>query len=632
MARRVLGGRYFITKRLARGRFSDTYLAEDRQLPNNPWCVVKHFKPKSTDALTLQTARQLFEVEAKILYQMGRRHPQIPQLLAHFEENREFYLVQEFVEGHSLSDELMPGERLAEGRVIQLLQDILGILAFVHQQGVIHRDIKPKNLIRRQEDGRIVLIDFGAVKQISTQESKSQEAATISLAVGTLGYMPNEQQGGKPRFSSDIYAVGMLALQAVTGLAPHQLEEEEATGEILWREQAQVSQALAAILDKMVRTHFKDRYKSVTEVLQDLQDLRRAQAPGSRVSEPAKLPVAKLPAARSRLYETVVSAVLLLILAGYGYWRWVESFGRPSRTATPLEELTLSQTLMAHTGPVFSVVISPDGQILASGSGDRTIRLWNLRTGALLQVLSGHRSEVVSLAISPDGQTLASGSRDQTIKIWRLRTGQLLRSLPQQADQPKSLAISPDGQTLVSGGEDKTIRLWELRTGQLLRSFAGHGAEVESVAISPDGQILVSGSEDKTVRIWNLRTAQLLQTLSGHISEVETVAISADGQVLVSGGDDKTLLWKLGTGQLLRSLAGQSGLMRSVALSLDGQILVSGGKDAVKVWSLRTGQLLRTLSGHSDWVLSVAVSADGQTLVSGARDKTIKIWRVQAAN
>jgi serine/threonine protein kinase len=265
----ILRGRYAIIKQLGTGGFGETYVAEDRDLPGSPKCVVKRLKPQSQDPFVLQTAKRLFDTEAAVLYQLGSNE-QIPRLMAHFEENQQFYLVQEFVEGRDLSQELLPGVRWSEGQLLAFLRDILGILEFVHQQNVIHRDIKPANIIRRYSDGKLALIDFGAVKEIRSLVTAIQVQSGNSVAVGTPGYMPGEQAVGKPRFSSDIYALGMTAVQALTGMPPEHLKEDITTGELAWRQHAQVSEATARVLDKMVRSHFRDRYQSASEVLRDL--------------------------------------------------------------------------------------------------------------------------------------------------------------------------------------------------------------------------------------------------------------------------------------------------------------------------------------------------------------------------
>lgn len=287
----MLGGRYQIVKQIGGGAFSITFLALDTQRPRNPNCVVKQFKPMSTDPYTLREGRRLFDEEAEMLEILGS-HAQIPRLLAHFEENQEFYLVQEFIEGHDLNEEVFSGKQLSEAYVIKLLQDILEVLAFVHGHRVIHRDIKPSN-IRRRQDGKIVLIDFGAVKQISTQVVNSQGQTSVTVAIGTPGYMPSEQANSDPQFSSDIYAVGIIGIQALTGIFPTQLPKNSQTGEIDWRNQAQVSQKLADILDTMVRYDFRQRYQSATDALQALTTLTCESSPVPPSTSPQPPPPTK---------------------------------------------------------------------------------------------------------------------------------------------------------------------------------------------------------------------------------------------------------------------------------------------------------------------------------------------------
>lgn len=263
-ARKTLRNRFEIVKHLGSGGSGDTYLAVDLDLPGQPHCVVKHFHPKDSSPAVLPIAKKLFDREAEVLYQLGNDHDQIPRLFAHFDEDGDFYLVQEFIDGHALTQEIVPGQCLNENAVLNLLKDILEVLAFVHQHNIIHRDIKPQNLMRRYSDQKIVLIDFGSIKKIGAL------GAGLTIAVGTPGYMPSEQAKGKPKLCSDIYAVGMIGIQALTGLIPEQLPEDPNTGEVIWRDQAQVSDALANILDTMVRDRYNQRYQSATEALQAL--------------------------------------------------------------------------------------------------------------------------------------------------------------------------------------------------------------------------------------------------------------------------------------------------------------------------------------------------------------------------
>ncbi|MGL5058671.1 MAG: SUMF1/EgtB/PvdO family nonheme iron enzyme [Microcoleus sp.] len=284
MLGRTLRDRYQIVKLLGKGGFGYTYLATDVDLPGHPHCVVKHLKPNNINVLPI--ARRLFDTEAQTLYKLGKLHDRIPTLFAHFEENGEFYLVQDFIAGHDLTQEICSGKKLSEASTITLLHDILEILAVVHQQEVIHRDIKPANLMRR-EDGKIVLIDLGAVKEISTIVADDRGQTNSTIAIGTPGYMSSEQAQGKPRLASDIYAVGAIGIQALTGQSPNSLSEDLQTGEIIWRDRARVSDNLANILDKMVRYNFSQRYQNAGEALQAILSL----SPTS-ISEPSPSQIA----------------------------------------------------------------------------------------------------------------------------------------------------------------------------------------------------------------------------------------------------------------------------------------------------------------------------------------------------
>ena len=269
---RTLRNRYQIIQFLGGGGFGETYLAKDLDLPGHPHCVVKHLKPKNPTPALLVIARRLFEKEANALYKLSLLDERIPKLFAHFEEQGEFYFVQQFIDGYDLTKVITPGKTLTESAVIKLLKNILEVLAIVHRQNIIHRDIKPANLMRRS-DGKIILIDFGAVKELGTLIVNAQGQTSLTIAIGTLGYMPGEQAKGHPKLASDIYAVGMVGIQALTGRIPETLPHDYNTGEVLWRNQAQVSDQFGNFLDKMVRDHFSGRYQDADETLEALSTL-----------------------------------------------------------------------------------------------------------------------------------------------------------------------------------------------------------------------------------------------------------------------------------------------------------------------------------------------------------------------
>ncbi|MBP5975270.1 serine/threonine protein kinase [Brasilonema sp. CT11] len=271
MLGQTICGRYRIIQKIGKGGFGVTFLAEDTQRPGNPQCVVKQLKPQSDDPYTLHYAKRFFDQEAEILEILGN-HDQIPRLLAHCEQNQEFYIVQEYIKGQDLNQEVFSKRQLSEAEVIKLLKEILEVLAFVHQKRVIHRDLKPSNIMRRESDGKIVLIDFGAVKQVTTQIANAQGQTQFTVAIGTPGYVPSEQANGQPTLSSDIYAVGVICIQALTGMNPA-FPTDPRTGEIIWRDRTQVSPKLADIIDKMICYDYRQRYQSADEALQALKTL-----------------------------------------------------------------------------------------------------------------------------------------------------------------------------------------------------------------------------------------------------------------------------------------------------------------------------------------------------------------------
>lgn len=264
----VLGGRYRITRLLGSGGFGETYVAQDTQRPGAPICVVKQLRILSDDPKVHQLGRRFFLSEAETLERLGH-HDQIPRLLAYFEAPGAFYLVEEMIEGHLLREELASRQPQTQTYVLHLLKDLLPVIGFVHSQGVIHRDIKPSNLIRRHRDRRLVLIDFGAVKAVSSPLTDPDPAPTA--AVGTQGYMPSEQAAGMPKFASDLYALGVTALEALTGIPAYALKRD-ARGEMIWRYAApEVHPAFADLLSCLVRYDFTDRYPSAWDVLRDLE-------------------------------------------------------------------------------------------------------------------------------------------------------------------------------------------------------------------------------------------------------------------------------------------------------------------------------------------------------------------------
>ncbi|OKH43233.1 hypothetical protein NIES2101_31080 [Calothrix sp. HK-06] len=286
--------------------------------------------------------------------------------------------------------------------------------------------------------------------------------------------------------------------------------------------------------------------------------------------------------------------------------------------------------LKGHTAWVVAIAFSPNGEIIASGSNDQTIRLWNTQTGQCIKTLRGHSSWVQSVAFSPDGETVASGSNDQTIKLWNTQTGQCLKTLNGHTGRVFSVAFSKNGDTLVSSGEDQTLRLWNIDNEECLRIIGAQINWILSVALSPDGQTLAVASNGKTVKLWNIQTGECINTLPGYSDFVWAVAFSPDGQVLATAGEDKTVkIWNVFTGECLQTLQAHTERVWLVTFSPDRQTLLSASNDkTVKLWDGHTGQCLKTLKAYSNWVSSVAFSSNGQLLASGSEDYQVRLWNL----
>jgi dipeptidyl aminopeptidase/acylaminoacyl peptidase len=285
-----------------------------------------------------------------------------------------------------------------------------------------------------------------------------------------------------------------------------------------------------------------------------------------------------------------------------------------------------------NSGIVYSVAFSPDGKTIASGSGDNTIRLWDVGAGRLIRSIAGHGGAVRSVAFSPDGKMIASASEDKTIKLWQVSTGKHIRLFNGHTGSVYSVAFSPDGKTLASSseeGNDSALRLWDVNTGRLIRSFEERNTWVPSVAFSPDGKMIASGSHEQVVKLWDVGTGNLIRSFVGHRNTIHSVAFSPDGKTLASGSSDhKVKLWDVSTGKLIRSYDGQD--FNAVAFSPDGKTLAAGSYDrTVKLWDVNAGSLVHSFEEQNYEVHSVAFSPDGKTLASGG-SATIKVWSIGA--
>ena len=384
----LLNNRYQVIQVLGAGGFGETFLAEDTYMPSRRRCVIKQLKPISNDPQTYELIQKRFEREAATLEYLGEANDQIPQLFAYFSENGLFYLVQEWVHGQTLTNVIQSQGQLQENTVREILLSLLSVLDYVHSKGIIHRDIKPDNIILREIDNKPVLIDFGAVKETIRTTINAAGHPTQSLVIGTPGFMPSEQAIGRPVYATDIYSLGLTAIYLLTGKYPQELETHPHTGQIIWQDYAGgVSPQLAMVLTQAIEPRTSDRFTTAAKMLYALKSEASTVpqvnntvatirlTPPKAISSPSQNPVIKT-ANNSRIWQTptmIIGGFVVGIMGAVA----ISSMNRPETrnsiatnsnitststqtptpiiTNTPISEPTLSPTPSILSEPIESI-------------------------------------------------------------------------------------------------------------------------------------------------------------------------------------------------------------------------------------------------------------------------------------
>ena len=595
-------GNYCLVQLIAQGAFADVYLGEHLSL--NTLAAIKVL-------YTELTGEEIEKFVAQARTILSLDHPHIVRVLEFGMENNIPFLIMDYAPNGTLRQLHPRGTRLPLSTVVSYVKQIVDALQYVHDQNLVHRDIKPHNMLLGP-NYEIMLSDFGIA---IVSQSMGYRLQKVQEFEGTILYAAPEQIRGRPRIASDQYALGVVVYEWLSGSCPFYGSIEEIASQHtlsapppLRGKIPTISPGVEQVVLKALAKDPNERFESVQEFAKALERASRPGQPGMGIPQTSPLP---LPPSSPLAPKTPLP-------------------GEPP----PTPQVTLL-TYHGHSDKIHMLAWSPDSQLIASSSLDETVQLWNAITGDNVLTYRSTPLQAQAIAWSPDGKFMAStnGLLCETVQVWDTSTGHdspKHSTYAGHAESVQAIAWSPDGKFMASASDDATVQVWNIITGRTIFTYRGHRLGVKTVAWSPDGKRIASGSEDKTVQIWDATSGSNIVVYYAHSDKVNSLTWSPGGTHIASASDDATVqVWDASTGRKVFTYSGHICGVTSVAWSPDGIRVASSSLDeTVQVWHAITGSCIFTYSGHSDWVSSVAWSPDGQRLASGSWDKTVQVWEV----